>query len=413
MTNTDGLLKDGARRRESGQIFALVAMSLVVLLGFASLAVDVGFLWNKRRQMQTAADAAAIGGMRGLAHGSVVADALRDAKLNNFQNGTNSIKVTINNPPASGIYAGDPNAVEAIISQPVPTYFMRVLGFASVPVQARAVAHITPPPDCIYILNPSASGALTVGGSGATLNAKCGIQVNSTSSKAMNINGGACVTAAAIGIVGNYSAGGCPPTPTPVTGVVAATDPLEGLAAPTPGNCIHTGIYKITSSLTLNQGTYCGGISITGAGTTVVFNPGVYILNGGGLAIGSNANVQGTDVTFYNTGTKKTYAPFNVAGGDTTSLSAPNSGPYEGILFFNDRTITGKGSTITGSSNTVFQGTLYFPTTALAYGGGSTSSAYNFIVADTLSVQGSATLNAEYSGLDNQNLQFKWAGLGE
>jgi hypothetical protein len=43
-------------------------------------------------------------------------------------------------------------------------------------------------------------------------------------------------------------------------------------------------------------------------------------------------------------------------------------------------------------------GTLYFPTTALTFMGGS-SSAYTIIVADTVNFSGGATLNNNYSSL--------------
>jgi uncharacterized membrane protein len=42
----------------------LATISIVVLLGFAALAVDVGYLYSTRRRMQTAADAAAVAGLR-------------------------------------------------------------------------------------------------------------------------------------------------------------------------------------------------------------------------------------------------------------------------------------------------------------------------------------------------------------
>lgn len=46
----------------SGQTFVLVSIALVVLIGVAALAVDVGDLWTTRRLMQSAADAGAVAG---------------------------------------------------------------------------------------------------------------------------------------------------------------------------------------------------------------------------------------------------------------------------------------------------------------------------------------------------------------
>ena len=48
---------------ERGQVAIVVALMLVVLLGFAALVVDVGLNWAARTQAQAAADAAALAGV--------------------------------------------------------------------------------------------------------------------------------------------------------------------------------------------------------------------------------------------------------------------------------------------------------------------------------------------------------------
>ena len=162
--------------------------------------------------------------------------------------------------------------------------------------------------------------------------------------------------------------------------------------------------------VTLNPGVYCNGIAIT-AGASVTFQPGTYILNGGGLSVGGNSTIQGTGVTFYNTARGKyTYAAVNIAGGTLGFLSAPTSGPMEGMLFFQDRTVTLKSksqstNTISGSSNINFQGTFYFPTTDLTFsGGGQVATDYTILVARTIAVSGNTTLSANFSSLPDGNL---------
>ena len=49
-------------RNESGQAMVFVALFLVVLMGFAALAVDVGAMTVQRSKLQNAADAAALAG---------------------------------------------------------------------------------------------------------------------------------------------------------------------------------------------------------------------------------------------------------------------------------------------------------------------------------------------------------------
>lgn len=50
------------KRNEDGAVLVIFALSLVVLLGFAAIAVDLGTLFAVRRQAQTAADVAALSG---------------------------------------------------------------------------------------------------------------------------------------------------------------------------------------------------------------------------------------------------------------------------------------------------------------------------------------------------------------
>src|SRR5690606_38679405 len=94
--------------KQKGFIAVTFAVMATVLVGFAGMAVDTGYMqWNKRR-VQLAADAAAMGALRELeknAQGDVLVTAGRnDASLNGFTNGVNQTTVEIHNPPISGAY---------------------------------------------------------------------------------------------------------------------------------------------------------------------------------------------------------------------------------------------------------------------------------------------------------------------
>ena len=54
---TGNSLKD-----ESGQVLVLSLLSVMLLMAFLALAIDVGVLFRARRNMQIAADAAAVAG---------------------------------------------------------------------------------------------------------------------------------------------------------------------------------------------------------------------------------------------------------------------------------------------------------------------------------------------------------------
>ncbi|MBX3001655.1 MAG: hypothetical protein KF893_24240 [Caldilineaceae bacterium] len=56
-------------REESGQSLVMVVFSMVAFIGILGLVVDIGYAYARQRQMQTAADAAALAGTRELAYG--------------------------------------------------------------------------------------------------------------------------------------------------------------------------------------------------------------------------------------------------------------------------------------------------------------------------------------------------------
>ncbi len=387
-------------RCESGQVMVALALAILVILVGAGLAVDIGYSQRQRQRMQTAADAAAIAGASAIVTGASTPSAagINDAALNGFTSGGGAT-VTINNPPQSGVFSGNANYVEAIIAQPQPTWFLSLLGFDSIEVKARAVAGATNAPGCMYALNPSQSGAITVDGTGM-ITSQCGVLDNSSSSTALVANGNVNVTASSIGVVGSTQANGnATLSPNPVNGIVPVSDPLASVPAPFVGSCSYNN-YSVGSgqSVQLSAGVYCGGITING-NAHVTFGAGTYVLRGGGMNVSSGATLDGSGVTFYDTTGTSGYSPISISGSVTANLSAPTSGPLKGILFFQDRSVTdGAGSVISGGVNANFTGALYFPTTNLTYNGGG-GNAYSIIVADTVTVNGSVTMNADYSSL--------------
>ena len=395
------------RSRESGFVLVMTSAAMIMLLAFVGLAVDVGYLQFQKRRVQSAADAAAQGGaweIRNHQSDQSIIDAARhDSSLNGFTHGSDGVTVTVNHPPTSGYYSTQTNAVEVIVSQTAPTYFMKILGFNSAPVSARAVARATSSPNCVYVLDSAASGALMATGNG-TAAVQCGIVVDSTSSTAVQANGNGCITATAITVVGSYSSNsnGCGLQPTPTAGSSYVSDPLSYLTAPTVGACNYTNYAVSLGVVYLSPGVYCGGITVSGAATVVYFSPGTYILNGGGLNVSGQANLIGTGVTFYNTGdASHAYAPVSLTGGSITALSAPTTGDYAAILFFQDRSITSTSvNTIAGGTATIYDGAFYFPTTPVRYSGNSLQNGgYTLIVADTLTFAGLAALSSDYSTL--------------
>jgi Flp pilus assembly protein TadG len=413
------------RNKERGYTLVFVALGLTVLLGCVGLSFDVGNLEYTQRRMQTAADAAAQSGaheiQRGDPSGAVTA-AQNDATSDGFANGTNNITVTVNNPPQTGYYVGSSTAVEAIITQSVPTLFMGLLNKKSVTVYARAVSAQVSSSNCVFALDGSASDALQATND-AQVTINCGVVVDSTSSSALYATGSAQINATGVTVVGGYSTNNNGKiSPTPITGVIPMADPLAYEQAPTVGSCTYTNYPNPGSmggqTVTLSQGTYCNGINIAN-GMTGKLNPGLYIISGGGLNIAGGSTVTGTGVTFYITkGNGYSFAPVVINNGTNVTFTAPTSGSYAGLLFFQDRTITTSNTSnsvtqFAGGTTMNLTGALYFPGTQLDISNGTNASdAYTIIVADTISLEGGMTFNGNYSSL-NGIAPITVATLGE
>lgn len=389
--------------KQAGQALVFSAFLLTALLGFMGLGIDVAQLRVVQREAQLAADSAAIAGSAELLYGDVTTGAQGDAALNGFTNGTGGATVTVNNPPLTGPHTGNAKYVEVIVAQSQPTFFAKIFGITSEPVSARAVATQTSGPACIYALDPSASNSYNASG-GAVIKAQCGLVVDSNNADAYVDSGGACSDFTSIGIVGGIQQNMCSTPASPTTGIIPDPNPLAYLNSETPsvGACNYTNFNKSGSnSSTTSQGVYCGGITVSG-GYTLTLNPGTYILNGGGLNISGGSTLSGNGVMFYNTSSSgHSFGSIQLSGGNNTTLYAPTTGEYAGILIFQDPTASSSvTNAVSGGTTSIIQGALYFPTQTLNYSGGSsTSAAYTIVVADKINISGSANFGDNYTSL--------------
>jgi len=398
------------RDREEGQALVFVCIGLLFTLLMAGLGVDVGYLRYQKHQMQKAADAAALGAAQAFIDGNdYISAGQRDSAINGFTDGTDGTTVTVRKPPttAGDPFQGNDEYIEAIVSQPRPNFFMRLIAGPTTTVSSRAVATVNGSGSgCIYAMDPSSNRTLLINGT-PNVSATCGVYVRSTNPDALHINGNGQLSAGAagagIGVVGPDGGGGWYPSngagyiPTPVN-VPPFQDPLASLPAPTTnGSCVNFNPNNIRPNMA-----YCG-ISLSGNGS-YTFPAGMYIIYGGGLTIAGNVTVNGTGVTFYNTGTaggSHKYAPIKINGGLTVNLTAPTSGTYQGILFFQDRAYTcplhgscsNDSSSFGGGTHENLTGALYFPGTPVLYSGNPTSSVSSLIVAWQVQFNGTSQLN--------------------
>ena len=341
----------------------------LILMGFLAMTLDVGAAAKLRRVGQTAADAGAFGGgqeiLREMPHDSIVASALAEAVRNGFSAGD----ITVNHPPATGTYAGNNQYVEVLIHRSMATLFGGIFNFSSLDVGARAVAGVGAADlNCIYTLDPSGADALFVDGA---LSANCGIVVNSTSPNALWVKPGANLKAPSVTVAGGIHGSG-DITGSSATGVAPVINPLKDLAFPTDNDCsAHPSTVTISGSGTtaLYPGVYCGGIDIANGGATAFLNPGNYIIRGGGISVATGGNIIGSGITIFLSTGSQPYTGMNITNSCDAQLSAPTSGAYEGILFFQDP-LAPVPYTNTFSCNGTQTGTFYFPTQTVYFANG-------------------------------------------
>lgn len=413
---------------ESGQALVLTAVGMVAMLAFVGLAIDIGAIRYERRHLQAAADAAAlaaalqISSCGSTSNCAVMQGAAKQALVENgyslssitvrTQCGTpaaTGITLILNNGPcALGSTSNDPNYgntqyAESVLVESQNTIFARLFGVASMKISSRSEAGGGSSPNCLYLstLNTSSSAgtALLMNGS-ASLTSACGLVNDSGSSTALMANSGATLTAPTINIHGgmldngatiNGSTSNSPPNLT--LNAAVQTDPLSSLSPPSSGSCTYNNYLANSGSVTLNPGTYCGGMTFN-SGVTVTFNPGTYVVSGS-VIMNGGVNATGNGVTFYFSSGSLT-----MNGSSHASLVAPTTGTYAGVLFYQNPANT-SSMILNGDTTSKFQGALYIPAAGLTLNGGANLAAYTIVDAASIIVNSGVHFNlgADYSSL--------------
>lgn len=347
--------------RVRGSSLLLIAIAIFALMAVAALAVDWGFIYFVRHQLQNFVDAAALAGAQEL---PVANDAKRKASENYARNYGENFRISPPTPqtascppndpdlqPATTCYqigndlvhittpyqrTGDPlpnpNLINVKACRNVPLFFARVLGIRQIRVCAKATAIGSRPtvPRGLVILDPSGGNALWLQGNARLRVPGGAVLINSSANNALFVQGNASVVAQQIAIVGNYQLqGNASVTPTPLTGQSPIPDPLAHLPPPsTVGLPVYPGrTIGGNDVVVLQPGVYSGPIRVEG-NAEVTLQPGIYILRGG-LLVSGNGRVSGNGVMIYNESGR-----IEVQGNGKLRLSAPTSGTYEGIAIF-------------------------------------------------------------------------------
>lgn len=387
-----------------GAVLPMVAIMFPIIMGMAGVGVDMSNWMMQKRNLQTAADAAAIAGAYEYVNGdqnNVEAAALREAVNNGYNaDADGTIEVSI-------VEVDGQEQVQVTVRERANTFMASLVYSDAVYTEtlARAEAGDGDGDFCMLSLDDSANGAISTNGN-VTIDASgCGIAVNSNSDNAMDISGTSDVDIGQLSIVGGMDVGRNADVEYADldTGVAATPDPYEDLEAPEGDGCSREdsrSALSITENTTLSPGTYCGGISISNG--DVDFEPGVYIIDGGDFSITTNGDVFGEGVSFVLTNSGEGSDPsLQIAASGELTFSAPTEGEdMEGVVFYQDRNIREHASNsnrLTGSASLNIEGVAYFPENDVFYGGGSEAdsdaeSPCSLIIARTITLSGNPVM---------------------
>lgn len=370
-----------------GNIAVMTALVAPALVGFCGLGAETGYDFFRQRDLQGAADIAAYDGAMVLENSttqSAITSASTTAASSNGWN-TSAGTITVNNPPQSGPNQ-NASSVEVLLTENEQRFFTAIFAAGTVPINVRAVAKYTPSSSaCMLALDRTAQNAMQFWGNTDAVFENCQTVSDSSASNALSVGGSATVSVPCAETVGGDQ----------VTSGLTLTscssvknnapyvaDPFAGVPAPPVGSC----------GTTSGPGTYCGGLSFKG---TVNLAPGTYVINGGSLDFGANANITGSGVTFYLTNG----ATLTMNGNATANLSAPTSGTYQGLLFYGDRTQGNAVNKINGDSSSLLTGTIYFPTQEVEFlGNFSGAGGCTQVVADTILYTGNSHFTSNCAG---------------
>ena len=349
-------------RDRKGAVIVLVAVGLTSMLGFLSMGTEMGIWYSTRRALQNAADAGALGGATELSAGSTGATVIKastvDVNRNNIVAGNGST-VTVNNPPLTGKYTGNAQAVEVVLNQP-QTLLLSSLFMKSSSISARSVALYSNSGTgkyCVLGLDTSSADTVLLNNNAVLPNQNCGVASNSSSPRGLDLTNNAIISGPVSAMGGYVESNNAVISGATKTGIATA-DPYSGIPAPGLGPCSNqTASGKNGVTVNLTPGRFCNGLNFNN-NAIVNMAPGTYYVESQ-FSFQNNAVLNATSgVTLVIVGNQS----LNIGNNAQINVTAPTTGTYAGMAFMGDRTGT---STVTQvfSNNAVFNinGVIYFP----------------------------------------------------
>jgi len=236
---------------------------------------------------------------------------------------------------------------------------------------------------CMVSLDEGSGAGITFGGN-ATVNLGCGVISNTTGASAVRVNGSASsVIASPVAAVGGVPESSVYKEPTlllpyslkqenPYNDGKGEPNSPEDISDPPPQTNCKPRITDATTAAQIQPGSCYRGLDVDGAKT---LPPGTYYITEK-FTLNSRADITARGVTFVFTkestsGYSGSYPEIEINGGAKLNLTAPEDGPYKGIIMHYDSRAPMVNHTINGNSASIFEGAFYFPSQNLTYNGNS------------------------------------------
>jgi hypothetical protein len=407
-------------RRGNALVIAGAAMPLVI--GSAGLATDTveWALW--KRQLQRAADSAAMAGVYAVIDGKTASTGATNDLLTNDHTGITRATTDVTTPVVTGF--SNAVRVQLTLQQALP--FSSLFMSSAPTITATGTAAVSREGSyCVVALNNTTSPSILINGN-ITVDLGCGMISNSTSTtESIDADGNAhVVNATPIAGVGKVPA--INGTNTELSYQLKQSDPYAGkypTGDPSTMTCnkLATQISLANQTVTdagrvyqvINPGCYQqqggGGSQANSAFSTsnqnIAMNPGVYYIDSANFDIGANTyiKVNSSDtsqgVTIILTGNNP--GSVQISANAQVQIRAQGSGTYENMLFIQKAGAT-QASLISGNSNSWFDGAFYFPSTQVNLNGdGSAKFKCAMLVANIVSFSGNTQVQNNTTGCYN------------
>lgn len=407
-----------------GATLPAAAIIFPALLGMAGIGVDVTGWMMQKRNLQTAADVAALAGAYELYNGNeknVEAAALKEAGNNGYIAADDS-ELTVTVMEVDGA-----QQVQVEIRQRANSFFAPLLMSGDAYTGTLAIAQIGDTDGnsdfCMLSLEPTANNAFVINGNVDIDAAGCSLAANSSGTPAFNVNGGAGdLVLSRVETVGTCNDCDLIQAESVTTGVSPFTDPYEDLELPEFEGCTQAemnngplGVADLPAPDANGIVKVCGGFSLKN-NKTATLPPGVYVVDGGDFKTGSGSNLtaEGVTIILTNSGSDAGYGSNGImdTNGDI-NITAPLPGElsdtlsdYEGVAVYGDRNMAAgnKCHNARGQGTVSVNGTMYFPSNCLDYGGGSgmaSGTGCSRVIASTITLHGNPDIanNCEGSGV--------------